>query len=652
MSFFDPVWGSRWMSIWEGSFVGGGDTPIIPLFDGAYWCAPLKNNGADTVTDGSLTVTRLSPKNFETTSGFKTVGDNEGAYTGEGVLLEGEGTNLIRSSNIQPIDLSGCFTQLGGTDELVDVGSSAIDAGFTPKHNGLVYQLTTDPSQSSSQILFSGTPTSDNGDVVSLQCWARVVKQGDQDIYLRFSNYSLVTARTLISGADWKYYDLSFAIPVGQGNRRLSVAALGTGSTESIVQIIGMQREEGYPSSLIESDNVSPVTRNADTATAPTSNAFVDAMVNTGERTEFGWVDGVALTTISFFDSDPDKTGKYNQLVTLEWDGVLYESYDKSVLIELGYTGSNATVAWTMKRNLTGLADVDAVRSKLGGAATLENPAKMDFSRSAYDLAGAKALRQSVDDYGKNIGNTVSFSSLAAGASVGGNTLTINGSYTSSDPLIGANIDGVDIRATDTLYYKVSATVNAGSVALLGTTINATGDYIIAQTSGMDIPVPIVDAPVIVADATGAVDMVLNVEEVSILRWYDFPLNNFTHELTIKPTGQFTGLPVFYLEDTSSSFGIYAFGSDVDELTFIAFNNPDIDSIVVPTPFNIGTEYAAKVSLTDTQFIVDIDGTEYTAPRTVSPFVGNWANVEYLSGAPTASNNGEYSDHCVKDYQP
>jgi len=77
MSFFDPVWGSRWMSIWEGSFVGGGDTPIIPLFDGTYWCAPLKNNGADTVTDGSLTVTRLSPKNFETTSGFKTVGDNK-----------------------------------------------------------------------------------------------------------------------------------------------------------------------------------------------------------------------------------------------------------------------------------------------------------------------------------------------------------------------------------------------------------------------------------------------------------------------------------------------------------------------------------------------------------------------------------------------
>ncbi|MCP4090268.1 MAG: hypothetical protein GY746_10800, partial [Gammaproteobacteria bacterium] len=73
-------------NVFQGFMSGQGfnvmDTGII--FNGTYACYPLKNNGKDSITDAEAIVTRLSPKNYETTSGFKTVGDNEGAYTGEG----------------------------------------------------------------------------------------------------------------------------------------------------------------------------------------------------------------------------------------------------------------------------------------------------------------------------------------------------------------------------------------------------------------------------------------------------------------------------------------------------------------------------------------------------------------------------------------
>jgi len=259
----------------------GGD-----LFDGTYWCAPLKNNGADTVTDGSLTVTRLSPKNFETTSG-------------EGVLLEGEATNLCENYNTKNLSLANINVQNGASLTIVPSDGSLEQAGFT-LGDGSVYRLTSDPTQGASNCYpFGGTGTTSK--TFSMQVWARVVQQGEQEVRLRFRNQGNPTG-TLIQGSEWRKYTFTGDSQEGF-NRTFQITCLGTGSTPTIVEWIGNQLEVGSNTTSLVEVQGSAATRNADTATVPTSNAFVDAECFLGNFNSGTAVKGVNLVTSTWCNS-------------------------------------------------------------------------------------------------------------------------------------------------------------------------------------------------------------------------------------------------------------------------------------------------------------------------------------------------------------
>jgi len=375
-----------------------------------------------------LTVTRLSPKNFETTSGFKTVGDNEGAYTGERVLLEDEATNLTPIP--QDFSLSG-WIKSGGTS----VGSQVIAP------DGTLTAYVVDFLSESDYLRDTALTEPVEGRTFTTAFYLKANGNVGDTITIRIQRNSggvTVPGQTQVVLTDkWVRYSATFTGVADNVGLRFQVYR-ASGDTATTCQLWQCDvTESSSPSSPIFQGNT---TRNADTATVPTSNAFVDAECFLGNFNSGTAVKGVNLvtSTMTFFATDVPERGKYYQEVGANWVGAILTAVN-GAQVQVASINNDVTFVYSVLRGTD---------QEIQEGFEYPNRFTKDSSRSAYDLAGAKALRQSVGDYGKNIGNTVSFSSLAAGSSVGGNTLTINGSYASSDPLIGVNIDGVDIKAT------------------------------------------------------------------------------------------------------------------------------------------------------------------------------------------------------------
>ena len=654
MSLFDPVWNSVWNSTWnklwgDGSSAGN-------LFNGTYAFYPFATNGNNTIVQTTKINTRLGDKNAANDAGqLLTVPEYTTFFTGSGELDEPSATNLAWASNVQPIDLSRCFPQNGGSEALVDAGNSVIDAGFLPTHNGLVYQLTSDPSQSSSQLLFTGTQTDDIGEVASLDCWARVVQQGEQEAQLRFSNYSEVGANTVITGSEWKRYTMTFATPIGQGGRLLSVSCIGTGVIPTIVQIIGTQSLNGYPSSLIEANNVSNSTRDSDKPTAPSSNAWVDTAF-LGDFTGANYILGVN-TTANFitFTQSAGNAGKYFTKVTQNWTGAIAVAENGAVII-LTYL-NNSICSYSTSNTA----------QEIQAGFEYPNEFQIAFQYSVYgdnqDLAGIKQLSADVGDYPPTkmpttVDNYVSSSPIVT---VDGNKFTLNGSN-SGGTLASCDVTGRAI--VDSAFIHVNATAsgtNLNEILLLGSPDGAvsagTNDYYLPP--GGSIPTPILGVPLLtrLSSTTLSFDSEITINSIEVLQWLDWPTKNFTTSFKFTPKA-LTGAidSIIIVEDTANNQGYFVSIPDVnyDSFQLTVFEGANVVNIAIPIlgGINLEQEYSIEISITDSTVYFVINGDSTSVPNTVTFLAGNWNARIPLAGSVEATYTCKIADLECKDYQP
>jgi len=98
----DPAFSDAWFDFWQAIDDGG---ESLPIGSGGVLLAnyPLKSNGNNTEGAGVFDIQRADDKVFLASGVFNTVPENVGAYTGAGLLVEGDGENVLTDK----VDLSG-----------------------------------------------------------------------------------------------------------------------------------------------------------------------------------------------------------------------------------------------------------------------------------------------------------------------------------------------------------------------------------------------------------------------------------------------------------------------------------------------------------------------------------------------------------------
>ncbi len=622
MSAFDPVWGSTWGSIWEGSFVGGGGGGA-PVFQGTYACYPLKNNGKDSITDAEAIVTRLSPKNYETTSGFKTVGDNEGAYTGEGVLLEGEATNRAPT----PTDLSGYAVNNGATI------TPATDNPFPP------YSASTVTMAPNSWVNVGVGGNGIIGDVTTSYYIRSTTVDGTWGI----SIFDTAHRRRLIDvTTDWARVDVT---ELGMGavtNLYLGDNRSGNVGTLNSVEIACFNAVNSTnPSSLIFGTSGSPTTRNADTYTNPTDDVFFDAGCFLGDFTSGLFVNGVntSASLMTFVNNTPPQNNKYRGFVSALWIGSVFTS-SNGAQVQVSSIINTETITFNVLRG---------TNQEIQEGFEYPNTFNSDFSRSGYatDKAAMRQLRADVEDVPPtSLGNANSFSTSTSGVAVSGNTITIDGSYTATDTLANIDISGSnDLLATDIAYADVTVTINSGSLVIFGEVITASGDYKISSPIGANVPLP-VSVPYVASNVTGSVDAVIEFKEIDQSRWLAWPEDNFVLTGSVIARQEDIGVIFLTLNGVDNMSLVYNSGTSDFVLEKVVGGVSDLNTV------NLSVSYGDQIDWTITQssgqLILDINGSSNNV-ATVTDM--NWGSVLYLGTANSSGSefNGIYFDSCIKD---
>lgn len=552
------------------------------VFTGIYADYPLISNGQNTVTSGLAINQNPDGKNPELTTGIGTVAPYSlAAFPNNLVAGSGVGGTLNEKSSInyarEPDTLSGAA-------DIVVNSVIAPDGTLTASHVSNILASTGDKAS----IRTDSYPIANNDVVGAL--WIRGAAGGVIRVVHKRTDggaFAGMTRIVTLTGEWERAQDLTF---LGAADNTASAMFVTNGGDAGTVDELDVWVADiclgTKSSSTIIPDGV-PTTRAADNIQVPTSDAWVDR--------DHG-ITGTGVISL---------TGtKYDNALDVNCIGTLFGNGLTRTAEITAYAANSITVTGTIAANDYLCAEY-----------------------SAYTLAAFKAVRESVGDYGISLGNTIGFSSAAAGVTISGNTATIDGTYTATDPLVNVDVSGNnDLIATDTIFYNVDVTINSGSIVLFGTVISVSGNYTIANSVGGSVPLPI-SIPVIVSNVTGAVDAVVVFNGADQFRWLDWPEDNFKIRNTVTLKESSSNAPILFLVNNSSIYGVFGFANGTD-LVFQIFNGTT-DTITF-NGISLDAEYEYEIDVTPTNFSVTLNGSNQTIARTAATFNNGWDKTAYI----------------------
>jgi len=398
-----------------------------------------------------------------------------------------------------------------------------------------------------------------------------------------------------------------------------------------------------------------------DQDSAPTSDVFVDYSCFTSNRNSGSYTNGVFIVNdtrailMLYADNVPSIDGKYEG-----FQDVLQVNYllsaDNGAMLRINSIGSN---------NVWDCSILKGSMQEVQEGFEYPNNFAAYFQTSAYDLAGAIALADSIDRTPTvQTGAKLTPSASAPGVSVSGANVSIDGTYSLNDILVRGLIENKDLIQGDYLTIEFNADIIQGSLnAQVGVTQQpiAQGLNRFVTKIGGDVPAG-VELPFILAGVTGDVEATLQALSVTVSRWMTYPVNNFdiSCEVTYKSLTNIG--PAFYLEQTASNYFVYGIADVNGDLNLVVSDNTNSDIITFAGVVSVDqTNVIESFAITDTLISATVDGVTQTTPRTAAVLTGNWDNLLLFGGGSDSvitsklvikdsnlsdfANNGDFADN-------
>ena len=623
------------------------------LFNGTYAFYPMKTHGRNTAGVGEVTVLRDGDKFPIMPSGnIKTFLDNAGAYTGEGVLLEEEATNI--HPNPSSLEL---------WDKL-NVGSALLPV-VTPN-----YALAPDGTMTATRVQLSLGGGVTSGDFCRLQEDVEFLTTDSiQSFYVKSNdanNYScghLMRSESVANfdaTQQWEMVAQTNISTPGISTDGIQLrGARGQSATADILiwsaPSQGFQTTAGsYTSSFIGGSGA-PATRADDFATVPSSDVYVDASKDnpfTIDDYNLGaYVHGIyapSSTSVSMRIADGGKYDRWFRNNTDVYGAIITAS--NGLVVKLASDNGFGTNVAMLVRNPTGLSFADAC-----DALQYPNPLTIDFSNGTIPLADMHTGRADVGDLPPTkLPLSVTLTPNNSGVTVNDNIITIDGTYSAENAvLVDVSSTAInEIKSTDIIYYELDYTVNSGAgvVTLLGQTLTA-GINKISLSLPSNTPLPLSTALI---NVDGTIDCEINITEKTIRRWLDSPIHDNTFKLTFTPwglTGE--GTPLFFIESEDDDYVLKIVPNDYSAGDFVFTYTKGI--IDVDVTVNVsggiidGTAYALEIGYDDSNVIATVDGDTETETNVHAEQTVAWKSVAHLGGETSTTVNGLYSEFGAED---
>ena len=593
------------------------------LFKGIYAFYPLATNGDNTIVLTTEINTRLSPKNYDNDSGnLVTVGEYETAFTGSAALYEPSATNKLGMTR----DITSAIW-FGG-----EVGVNGMDDAIL-----IDYSLTVNP------VRLYQVDTVYTGDVC-LQVYVKAYA-GHSGMYNLSVQESANVNNSLkfIDDSEWVLCKVTGAFSSASSiSSYLARDDRGNTLEKFYIKWPNLVYGNTVASSPIINDTVADATRDSDKPTVPSSDAWVLPDCQLASR----WINSKYFTFTASGEGNPPTDGTLRNKCTTDDVGAILIA-ENGAMVEV--TTSNYGNDWIV-------AILKGTEQEVREG--FEYPAKFSvhWEHSVYgdnnDLAGVKALRESVGDFGNKSATRYNLSSAASGVTVAGKSITSNGTYTNGEVLVNATIAGANEKSGGKSVATFNAVINSGSITILGQPVVSGFNRITLDTADRDVG-DIVGA--IRSATTGAVDIVVTDVEVGSYYWYDFPTANLTTSFKFTPLALIgEGDSIVNVVDTANNQGYFVSipDSDYDSFEVTVYEGVNTMSVTVPIAggININQEYACSVSITDSDVYLSIDESTVSDTNTVTFVAGHWDAKIPLAGSSEAVYACKITDLKCADY--